>query len=53
MNIRLEKIELLPGESFRFLRWNDNVRDVEIVGPTGKVHPYDGSGEAGAVAGQD
>jgi AraC-like DNA-binding protein len=46
MSIRLEKIELMLGESFRLLRWNDNVRDVEIVGPTGEAHPYEGSGEA-------
>ncbi len=46
MKMRLEKIELMPCESFRLLRWNDNVSDVEIVGPTGEAHPHKGSGEA-------
>lgn len=46
MGIRLEKIELMPGESFRVLRWTNNVHDVEIVGPTGIVSPYEGAGDA-------
>jgi AraC-like DNA-binding protein len=45
MAIRLERIRLMPGESFRLLRWTDNVRDVEALGPDGRVRPYEGAGE--------
>jgi len=45
MAIRFEEIQLLPGESFRLLRWHDNIRDVEVLGPDGRVHPYEGAGE--------
>ena len=46
MGIRLEKIELMSGESFRVLRWANNVHDVEIVDPEGVRRPYEGSGES-------
>ena len=41
---KVEQIQLLPGESFRLLRWHDNVHDVEAVGPDGKIHPFTGAG---------
>lgn len=42
--LRAEKIQLLPGESFRFLRWKDNVYDVEAIGIDGTCHPFKGAG---------
>jgi len=44
MKPKAEQIQLLPGESFRLLRWNDNVQDVEAVGIDGKIHPFIGAG---------
>lgn len=45
MAIALEQIELLPKRLLRLLRWNDNVRDVEMIGDDGTVHPFAGAGE--------
>ncbi len=44
MRLKDEKIELLPGESFRLLRWKDNVHDVEAVASDGTCRPFSGSG---------
>jgi AraC-like DNA-binding protein len=45
MAIRFEQIELHSGESFRLLRWSDNVRDVETLAPDGRALPFEGVGE--------
>jgi AraC-like DNA-binding protein/mannose-6-phosphate isomerase-like protein (cupin superfamily) len=45
MKPRAEQIQLLPGESFRLLRWSDNVRDVEAIDTDGKIHPFKGAGQ--------
>ena len=45
MKPKAEQIQLLPGESFRLLRWNDNVRDVEVIGTDGSIHPFKGAGQ--------
>lgn len=44
MKLKNERIHLLPGESFRLLRWRDNLHDVEVVAPDGPCHPFEGSG---------
>ncbi|MDD4872350.1 MAG: AraC family transcriptional regulator [Kiritimatiellae bacterium] len=44
MKLRAEQIQLLPGESFRFLQWSDNVSDVEVVAIDGTIHPFKGAG---------
>jgi AraC-like DNA-binding protein len=41
----LESIDLLPGQSFRLLRWRDNVSEVEVIGDDGRLTPLHGSGE--------
>jgi len=40
-----EKIPLDHGQSFRLLRWSDNVREVEMCLPAGRVQPLAGAGE--------
>ena len=45
MKLQAEKIQLLPGESFRLLQWKDNIHDVEIVAGDGTRHPLKGSGD--------
>lgn len=44
MKPKNETIQLLPGESFRLLRWSDNLRDVELVTADGTERPFAGSG---------
>ena len=44
MRLKDEKIELLPGESFRLLRWQTNIHDVEAVAADGSCRPFSGSG---------
>ena len=44
MRLKSEKIHLLPGESFRLLRWQSNIHDVEIVSADGVGQPFSGSG---------
>jgi len=44
MKPKNEKIQFLPGESFRLLRWSDNLRDVELVTADGTERPFAGSG---------
>ncbi|MDD2600431.1 MAG: AraC family transcriptional regulator [Kiritimatiellae bacterium] len=39
-----EKIQFLPGESFRLLQWVDNIREVEIVSGDKTRIPLTGSG---------
>ncbi len=39
-----EKIRLLPGESFRLLRWTNNLLDVEMVASDGTCLPLAGAG---------
>lgn len=39
-----EKIRLLPGESFRLLRWTSNLLDVETVAADGTCRPLAGAG---------
>ena len=45
MKLQAEKIQLLPGESFRLLQWRNNIHDVEIVAGGGTRHPLKGSGD--------
>lgn len=45
MKPRAEKIQLMPGESFRLLQWQSNIHDVEIVAGDGTRHPLTGSGD--------
>lgn len=40
-----EKIQLLPGESFRLLHWKDNIHDAEIVSGSTNSIPLTGSGD--------
>lgn len=42
--LKAEKIDLLPGESFRLLQWRDNMHEVELVAADGAVQPFTGSG---------
>lgn len=44
IKLRAEEIQLLAGESFRLLRWNDNVCDVETIAIDGTSHPFKGAG---------
>mgnify|MGYP003586409765 CR=1 FL=1 len=44
MRLKDEKIQLLPDESFRLLRWQDNVHDAEAVAADGTGRPFSGSG---------
>jgi len=44
--LKAEKIDLLPGESFRLLQWRDNMHEVELVSAEGTVHAFAGSGHA-------
>ena len=44
MRLKDEKIELLPDESFRLLRWQNNIHDVEAVAADGSCKPFSGSG---------
>ena len=44
MKLQLEKIAVPLGQSFRLLRWHDNVRDVEVVPLEGLAQPFAGSG---------
>ena len=43
--LKAEKIELLPGESFRLLQWRKNMHEAELVAADGTVHPFAGSGQ--------
>lgn len=45
MKLKSEKIQLLPGESFRLLQWSNNIHDVEIIAGDGARHPFRGSGD--------
>ncbi|MDA3925747.1 MAG: AraC family transcriptional regulator [Kiritimatiellae bacterium] len=45
MKLHAEKIQLLPGESFRLLQWRNNIHDVEIVAGDGTRYPLKGSGD--------
>jgi AraC-like DNA-binding protein len=45
MALLREHIRLLPDESLRVLRWEDNVRDVEVLGLDGTPRPLAGAGE--------
>ncbi len=44
MRLKTEDIPLLPDESFRLLRWRDNLHDMERVLEDGSCRPFDGSG---------
>ncbi len=44
MKPKAEKIQLLPGESFRLLQWRRTINDVEVVAGDGTRHPLQGSG---------
>jgi len=46
MPTAFEKIPFAPGQSFRLLRWTDNVHDVEICLPNGRTQRFVGAGEA-------
>jgi len=46
MKVTTEQIKLLPNESFRTIRWSDNVRDVEAIDTEGTIHPFKGTGDA-------
>jgi mannose-6-phosphate isomerase-like protein (cupin superfamily) len=43
--LKAEKIELLPGESFRLLQWRKNMHEAELVAADGTAHPFVGSGQ--------
>jgi AraC-like DNA-binding protein len=45
MSLRLEKIDPPSGQSFRLLRWRDNLREVEQLASTGEFMPVAGVGE--------
>ncbi len=45
MKVTKEQIRLLPNESFRVIRWKDNVRDVELIDTEGGFHPFRGTGD--------
>lgn len=40
-----EKIPFEPGQSFRLLRWTDNVREVDLCMPDGQTARLEGAGE--------
>lgn len=44
MRPKAENIRLQPGESFRLLRWQRNMHDVEAVAADGSWQPFEGSG---------
>lgn len=44
MRPKAETIRLLPGESFRLLRWQRNMHEVEAVAADGSWHRFEGSG---------
>lgn len=44
MKPKAENIRLRPGESFRLLRWQRNMHDVEAVTADGSWQPFEGSG---------
>jgi AraC-like DNA-binding protein len=44
MKLKDEKIRLLPGESFRLIRWKNNIHEVEVVASDGSCQPFSGSG---------
>lgn len=44
MKLRAEEIQLLPDESFRLLRWQNNIHDVETVAADGTCRPFTGAG---------
>jgi AraC-like DNA-binding protein len=44
MKLKAEKIQLLPGESFRLLQWQNNIHDVEAIASDGTRRPFVGSG---------
>jgi AraC-like DNA-binding protein len=44
MKLKAEKIQLLPGESFRLLQWQNNIHEVEVVAADGTRQPFAGSG---------
>lgn len=45
MAIAFEKVPFERGQSFRLLRWSENVRDVQMCLPGGKIQPLVGAGE--------
>ncbi|RYD76665.1 MAG: hypothetical protein EOP84_16570, partial [Verrucomicrobiaceae bacterium] len=45
MSLRLEKIDPPSGQSFRLLRWRDNLREVEQLDGSGQFLPVTGVGE--------
>lgn len=45
MAMAYEKIPFEPGQSFRLLKWTDNVREVEVCKPDGQSVRLDGAGE--------
>jgi hypothetical protein len=45
MSVHVETIELPVGQSFRLLRWRDNLHDVEQFDAVGRAVPLDGAGE--------
>ncbi len=44
MKPKVEKIQLLPGESFRLLQWKNNIHEVEVIAADGTNRPFIGSG---------
>ena len=44
MQLKAERIQLLPGESFRLLHWRNNIHEVEAVAADGSRRPFIGSG---------
>ncbi|MCX7819370.1 MAG: AraC family transcriptional regulator [Kiritimatiellae bacterium] len=45
MKLLAENIQLLPGDSFRLLRWRRSLREVEVVDAAGRAHPLAGAGD--------
>lgn len=46
MAVAFEKIPFAPGQTFRLLRWSDNVREVDICLASGRSTRLEGVGEA-------
>ncbi len=44
MKLQLEKIAMPLRQSFRLLRWHDNVRDVEVIPIAGPAQAFAGAG---------
>jgi AraC-like DNA-binding protein/mannose-6-phosphate isomerase-like protein (cupin superfamily) len=44
MRLKAEDIQLRSDESFRLLRWQNNIHEVEIVAADGSFRPFVGSG---------